>query len=249
MGNGCEVDTRLNTQHCGACMRACVLPNATPACLAGSCYIASCVTSFASCDSNEANGCEVDTRTNAQHCGACGRVCVSPANGTASCFNGVCSSRCDDGYAFNTEGSCVRADLVVEYVAQLYSWYTVPGQLIRLTESVYGIRVGFPGDGYRARACDAIPTVFTREGRQWWRCVIRSVPSVDAVAASLLLSVDSPCGFMSGLSCPDRWNEHWRVVLRGRVYESPRDVARFTQSSSCPYGGWMSGCVHLRLTP
>lgn len=57
------------------------------ACVAGNrCAIGRCVDGRASCDGDATNGCEVDTRTNSDHCGACGARC----NGQP-CVNGVCA--------------------------------------------------------------------------------------------------------------------------------------------------------------
>ncbi|MFO0563478.1 MAG: hypothetical protein U0269_35975 [Polyangiales bacterium] len=97
--NGCEVDTNTSLSHCGGCGMVCAPANATGVCTAGGCGIASCNAGFADCDGNPANGCEVDTRTNAANCGMCGTVCSTP-NGTASCAMGVCGvASCNMGFA------------------------------------------------------------------------------------------------------------------------------------------------------
>ena len=75
--NGCEVDTAADVANCGRCGASCALANATPACRAGACAVASCATGFGDCDGMAANGCEVDTRTSAAHCGMCGRACAA----------------------------------------------------------------------------------------------------------------------------------------------------------------------------
>jgi hypothetical protein len=87
--DGCEVDTRTAAASCGACNNACPAPaNATATCAASACGIA-CNTGFADCNNNPADGCEVDTRTSAAHCGACGMTC----NGT--CTAGACQATGD----------------------------------------------------------------------------------------------------------------------------------------------------------
>jgi len=86
--NGCEVDTRTSTTHCGACARACNPANATGVCTAGACGVAACDTGFGNCDGSAANGCEADTRTSATHCGACNTACTSGAR----CEAGTCTA-------------------------------------------------------------------------------------------------------------------------------------------------------------
>ncbi|MBK6534095.1 MAG: hypothetical protein IPF99_32365 [Deltaproteobacteria bacterium] len=78
--NGCEVELAMSLTNCGACGRACDLANATAACTAGACAVASCAAGFGDCDGNAANGCETDTRTSAIHCGACGTTCAMRSN-------------------------------------------------------------------------------------------------------------------------------------------------------------------------
>ena len=88
--NGCEVDTRASLAHCGLCDRACPRPaNAAPTCAAGVCGIA-CNTGFADCNANPADGCEVDTRTSAAHCGGCGMACSGTCTAGACQVTGAC---------------------------------------------------------------------------------------------------------------------------------------------------------------
>jgi hypothetical protein len=99
VADGCEVDTASATAHCGACGRACALANATPACTAGACAVASCAAGYGNCDGVAANGCEVSTATSVAHCGACGRACAL-ANATPACAAGACAvASCNAGYA------------------------------------------------------------------------------------------------------------------------------------------------------
>ncbi|MDB4929279.1 MAG: uncharacterized protein JWM10_1763 [Myxococcaceae bacterium] len=88
--NGCETDTRTNVSNCGTCSTVCAgAPNAVAACSAGACAL-TCTAGFAECDGNAVNGCEVDTRTSATHCGGCGRTCALP-NATAGCAASLCT--------------------------------------------------------------------------------------------------------------------------------------------------------------
>jgi hypothetical protein len=83
-GNGCEVSIASSLTNCGACGRACSLANATPVCQGGACAVGMCAAGFRDCDSNAANGCEVDVRSSATNCGACGVTC------SGTCSNGTC---------------------------------------------------------------------------------------------------------------------------------------------------------------
>ncbi|MDP3221337.1 MAG: hypothetical protein Q8S73_45055, partial [Deltaproteobacteria bacterium] len=88
--NGCEVDTRTSTAHCGACNAACVRANAAPTCAAGVCGLGACASGFGNCNNTPGDGCEVDITTSTAHCGACGAACAL-ANATASCVARACA--------------------------------------------------------------------------------------------------------------------------------------------------------------
>ncbi len=96
--NGCETDTRTSTASCGACGRSCAPANATAACVAGVCAVASCNAGFGDCDSNATNGCETNTRTTVSACGACGRACPAPSNTVPACVDGGCAVTCAAGF-------------------------------------------------------------------------------------------------------------------------------------------------------
>jgi hypothetical protein len=99
--NGCEVDTRTSTAHCGGCGRACQLANATNVCVAGACGIGSCNAGFGNCDGVVGNGCEANTGINTQHCGRCNNACPSGA----VCAAGACA--CPPGFA-TCAGACTN---------------------------------------------------------------------------------------------------------------------------------------------
>ena len=96
--NGCEVELAVSLTNCGACGRACDLANATAACTAGACAVASCAAGFGDCDGNAANGCETDTHTSAIHCGACGTTCATRSNAVPACTASTCTSVCVAGF-------------------------------------------------------------------------------------------------------------------------------------------------------
>ena len=78
----------------------CGLPNATARCNAdGACAIAACLGTHQDCDSKPDDGCEVDIRHDADHCGDCmAPPCIVP-NATPDCAAGRCAIRsCNDGF-------------------------------------------------------------------------------------------------------------------------------------------------------
>lgn len=73
--NGCEIDTRTDSMHCGGCRQACTLPHATSHCEQSGCVVDTCAASFGDCDGMPLNGCEAAFPTDPNHCGRCGYVC------------------------------------------------------------------------------------------------------------------------------------------------------------------------------
>jgi len=86
---GCETNLANTVGSCGRCGNACSIANGVAGCAMGACTVAMCNTGFANCDLSAANGCEVNTRTDASNCSACGNVCRIPG-GTNVCAAGVC---------------------------------------------------------------------------------------------------------------------------------------------------------------
>jgi len=116
----CDPDTSCNdllntTTHCGGCGLDCTAANATTACVDSGgygCEIASCTGSYADCDLEYPNGCEIETDTNRNRCGDC--LAGDPAGGSGvdcdatqgpqvaqtSCSGGTCRVlSCNSGYA------------------------------------------------------------------------------------------------------------------------------------------------------
>jgi hypothetical protein len=69
---------------------ACVVANATAACVAGACAVGTCNAGFADCDGDAANGCETTPADDVANCGACGHACAL-ANATPVCAAGACA--------------------------------------------------------------------------------------------------------------------------------------------------------------
>lgn len=88
-------DTGCGNVSCTACS----FQNATATCAANKCAIASCVQGYTDCDGNDANGCEIHTAVDPNHCGLCTTKC-SFANATAKCSGGSCAiDTCNTGTA------------------------------------------------------------------------------------------------------------------------------------------------------
>jgi hypothetical protein len=114
-----DVDTSGNVNHCGACKKACVLPNAVSNCNQGACAISECLPGFTDKDKDPLNGCEYacgvsnggvevcdgkdndcngqvdddpDTSSDPKNCGACGNDCAGKfANTVPTCEGGQCT--------------------------------------------------------------------------------------------------------------------------------------------------------------
>jgi hypothetical protein len=107
-GDGCEVNTNTNATHCGGCNAVdgqdCTASEgsnniSTTNCASGACKVATCNSaSRADCNGTFSDGCEINTNTNATHCGACntqGGVNCTASEGsnnisTTSCASGAC---------------------------------------------------------------------------------------------------------------------------------------------------------------
>jgi hypothetical protein len=97
------VDDNCDTTVDGAAASAaCALPNATAICSGGFCEVASCSSAaFGNCDTLDSNGCEVDLRSSATHCSACG----APCGAAASCSASVCETGVTRVFGGGTFGS------------------------------------------------------------------------------------------------------------------------------------------------
>ncbi len=111
--DGCEIHPADDPNHCGTCQNACDLPNVEHhGCVEGSCAIIMCrddpvnALVFADCNSSSEDGCEVNTHTDPEHCGGCGKNCslmdvtdlANVAGTTGVCFNANCTLECKPGW-------------------------------------------------------------------------------------------------------------------------------------------------------
>jgi hypothetical protein len=98
-GDGCEVDLGTDVAHCGGCGAACSPSHVAAACSLGSCEVGTCEQDFADCNGNKrADGCEVNTAGDTNHCGGCGMSC-SGSHVTAACAGGSCQAgTCEPGF-------------------------------------------------------------------------------------------------------------------------------------------------------
>jgi hypothetical protein len=96
--NGCEANTATNPSSCGSCGNVCTLAHATAGCDGGACTVATCTLGYGNCDSDPANGCEVDLGSSPANCSGCGNSCTV-TNGVPSCTAGVCGlASCNPGF-------------------------------------------------------------------------------------------------------------------------------------------------------
>jgi hypothetical protein len=80
----------------------CSIPNAAAVCVAGACAIAACLSGHGDCNHDVTDGCETDTTSAHDECGACGHAC----DATLVCDRGSCASSCS-GSLTNCSGACV----------------------------------------------------------------------------------------------------------------------------------------------
>jgi hypothetical protein len=98
VADGCEIDTRSDTAHCGSCSNACPIPpNAVATCTRSGCGY-TCLAGYSDCNGLAADGCEVHSAVDNANCGACGVTCAAGAEQTAACVDGRCDKACVAGW-------------------------------------------------------------------------------------------------------------------------------------------------------
>lgn len=105
LSTGCEVDTQSDPSNCGACGKICSFINAAATCSSGACVIGACTAPAANCNADPTDGCETNTSSDPDNCGACASHCVL-AHATAACTDGKCVvASCEAGF-----GDCDGVD-------------------------------------------------------------------------------------------------------------------------------------------
>ncbi len=96
---GCQTNVHDDANNCGACGQVCNLPNSGATCNIGACKVTTCTIGYDNCDGNNLTGCEINTASDPNNCGACGNKCNLP-HATAKCSTGGCAiESCHEGWS------------------------------------------------------------------------------------------------------------------------------------------------------
>jgi hypothetical protein len=100
LADGCETNTTNSPGNCGGCGNVCSTAGSahvsSNACVNSQCA-PMCSGSYLTCDNNKLNGCEADSLSDENNCGACGTVCSSTSSAHVTsndCGNGTCDPQC-----------------------------------------------------------------------------------------------------------------------------------------------------------
>jgi hypothetical protein len=96
----CNVDTNNDANNCGGCGIKCSGMNVMNSMCVGGVCMGSCAPGFADCNSNlQADGCEINIKTDTGNCGTCGTICNTQNTSSVACNNGGCVPSCSPGFA------------------------------------------------------------------------------------------------------------------------------------------------------
>jgi hypothetical protein len=131
--SGCSVNGTTDVNNCGACGNKCAMQAATTSvgCSGAACKVTGCSAGYGDCNGVYTDGCEVDTNTDVNNCGSCGKPCAASLH----CFNGTCtavdltnlafqySSAARNVYVFNTTACTNLAANVTFCQAHGLQWW------------------------------------------------------------------------------------------------------------------------------
>ena len=139
----------------------CTVTNGTGVCTNGQCLVATCNAGFADCNGNRADGCETNTLSDAQNCGACLHSCAAGQ----TCVNGVCTTTsCPPGQVL-CNGLCITANSITN-CGGCGIVCTFPNATAACVNGVCAIATCNPGfancDGQVANGCEINTNVDAR---------------------------------------------------------------------------------------
>jgi hypothetical protein len=73
-------------------------PHMSATCVGPSCAPGTCLGTWRNCDGNPTNGCEIDTASDPDNCGACEAACSTAHVPTPTCTEGACTGACQSGW-------------------------------------------------------------------------------------------------------------------------------------------------------
>jgi len=153
VADGCEVSSQTDGNNCGSCSYVCDLLNASSTCQAGVCTVVSCSAGFENCDSDSANGCEVSTIDNLNHCGKCNNPCPSGSVcSNSSCMTTGCSPgfvKCGTNNCTCVGDGCCGTDCEVKHDNGLgQSWFDCTAyKTYDATQAAKACQAHMPGTG------------------------------------------------------------------------------------------------------
>ncbi|HEY3496098.1 MAG TPA: hypothetical protein VGK73_15475 [Polyangiaceae bacterium] len=93
----CETNLLTSIRNCGECGEMCDLAHAEASCIGGTCQIETCAEPWIRCNTEDEDGCEINSSVDPMNCGGCGMVCPD-LHGEPSCVNSTCVIECEEGF-------------------------------------------------------------------------------------------------------------------------------------------------------
>lgn len=186
-GDGCEIDTAIDPDNCGACGIVCEADNAVTGCAGGACTVAMCDAGFDDCDGDFSNGCELPVSDDDMNCGACGNVC--PAG--EGCNSGTCTTPVAE------DCSSVVA---LSMGPNLVDWFASNNDYLTSAPSCTSTSRAGPDlvFSYTATMDEAIELVFDKPASTRWVSVVSTAACGTVTPEEVCISDFSPTT-MSGL--------------------------------------------------